>query len=274
MTGDKKVVIKINLPTSAITKDSHESHSLRQVTEWNIKRLVIVSFIFLILFAVLLYLLLGPGSSQDEYMNTVKKQNKINFQAEQSKPPADITEVVDINETMPGSVAIETEGKTSDSNSSIDQDIYPSSSDNKGTVALVKDIKTSSVVIEDDSNRTKSQEQPIISQGVVRAELATNINNKEPAGQVKLPFVVNQTSARALFYFTELIDRQGKIFYHQWNYQGKTIFKKKINVLGNRWRASTRKMISNRSLGEWNVRLLDHNGHIINEIAFTVVEDN
>ena len=274
MTGDKKVVIKINLPTSTENRDSHAGSSVRQVTEWNIKRLVIVSLIFLLMFAGLLYLFLGSDSNQDEYINKANRQNEIHINTDKAKPPADISEAVDINETMPESVVIETEEQMPVSDSGIEQDIHTNGSDIKDTVVLDKDIKTSARGTEVDINRSKSQEEPVVSQGVVRAQLATNINNKEPTGHVKLPFVVNQTRARALFYFTELKNMRGKIFYHQWNYQGKTVFKKKINVLGNRWRASTRKMIGNNNLGEWNVKLLDHKGHIVNEIAFTVVVDD
>ena len=274
MTGDKKVVIKINLPTSTENRDSHAGSSVRQVTEWNIKRLVIVSLIFLLMFAGLLYLFLGSDSNQDEYINKANRQNEININTDKAKPPADISEAVDINETMPESVVIETEEQMPVSDSGIEQDIHTNGSDIKDTEVLDKDIKTSVGGTEVDINRSKSQEESVVSQGVVRAQLATNINNKEPTGHVKLPFVVNQTRARALFYFTELKNMRGKIFYHQWNYQGKTVFKKKINVLGNRWRASTRKMIGNNNLGEWNVKLLDHKGHIVNEIAFTVVVDD
>ena len=45
-----------------------------------------------------------------------------------------------------------------------------------------------------------------------------------------------------------------------------------INILGNRWRASTRKMMQYKLIGPWQVRLVDENGGLMHEISFEVVE--
>ncbi len=51
------------------------------------------------------------------------------------------------------------------------------------------------------------------------------------------------------------------------------MYKKEIKILGNRWRASTSKMIINSKVGVWNTRLVNKEGVILNEIKFKVVHE-
>ncbi len=274
MAGDKKVVIKINLPTSD-NKDSSAGGRLREVTEWNIKRLVISGLILLLIFAGLLYMLLKPDPNQDEYVDTIDKQSEINIGTDSNKSITDISDEVVTKEIIRETTADKVEEPLSVGETASKKDNY-AGADKILVAGAVKNEKNNPPPVDSigDINKVKPKQNQLINQWVVRSQLANNIINKEPVGDVKLPFVINQSKARALFYFTEIKNMKGKTVYHQWNHQGKTVFNRKINIHGNRWRASTRKMISNNNLGSWNVKLLDDKQNTMAEITFTVVVDD
>jgi len=105
---------------------------------------------------------------------------------------------------------------------------------------------------------------------IKRAVLAQESINKEPGGEIKFPFLVNKEKARGITYFTELVNMKGDSVYHEWIMNDKLVYKKKINILGDRWRVSTRKLFTYSSAGEWQVRVITEQGDILHELSFTV----
>ncbi|NOR68870.1 MAG: DUF2914 domain-containing protein [Methylomarinum sp.] len=105
---------------------------------------------------------------------------------------------------------------------------------------------------------------------IARALLTTKLNNKEPVDKITPPVVVNKSQATGIYYFTEIINMKGHTLYHQWLWNDNIIFKRKINILGDRWRAATGKLITYAKQGVWRVRLVDKQGVILNEIVFKV----
>jgi len=118
----------------------------------------------------------------------------------------------------------------------------------------------------------KAEKKPLAikSANIKRAVLAQQTINKEPSGEIKFPFLVNKEKARGITYFTELVNMKGNSVYHQWIRNDKLIYKRKINILGNRWRVSTRKLFTYSSAGEWKVRVVTKQGDILHELGFTV----
>ncbi|NOQ76526.1 MAG: DUF2914 domain-containing protein, partial [Methylococcaceae bacterium] len=106
---------------------------------------------------------------------------------------------------------------------------------------------------------------------VVRALLATEVINKEPVGNMVLPLMLNKDIAKRVYYFTEIINMKGQSLYHQWFRDEQLIYKRKIIMLGNRWRVSTSKLIPYSKTGMWTVRLVGKQGIILNEIKFEVI---
>jgi hypothetical protein len=96
------------------------------------------------------------------------------------------------------------------------------------------------------------------------------MQGKEPYEDVELPFLVNSEQAKGLFYFTEINNMKGNTVFHEWLKNGKSIYKRKIKIRGNRWRISTSKLFNNHHVGEWQVRTLDQQGKVLNEITFLV----
>jgi hypothetical protein len=110
------------------------------------------------------------------------------------------------------------------------------------------------------------------SQHIKRGLLAKKTIKKEPIGTVNTPVIVNTEKAISLTYFTEVINMQGNIIYHVWIMNNKVIYKKKINILGNRWRISTRKLLTYAEVGQWQVRVVTDKGDILHKINFLVQE--
>jgi len=118
----------------------------------------------------------------------------------------------------------------------------------------------------------KTEKKPLVikSANIKRAVLAQQTINKEPSGEIKFPFLVNKKKARGITYFTELVNMKGGSVYHEWIKNDKIIYKREINILGDRWRVSTRKLFTYSSVGEWKVRVVTKQGDILHELSFTV----
>ncbi len=112
----------------------------------------------------------------------------------------------------------------------------------------------------------------LTSQKIVRALLTTDLDNKEPVDNIAT-LSVNKDKASKVYYFTEIIDMKGQVLYHRWLRNDQLIFKREINILGNRWRAATSKLITYSKAGLWTVRLEDKQGAVLNEIKFEVIKE-
>ncbi|MCK4841706.1 MAG: DUF2914 domain-containing protein [Methylococcales bacterium] len=112
----------------------------------------------------------------------------------------------------------------------------------------------------------------ILDPRVIRALLTKGINNKEPLGQIEMPLPVTMANATAVYYFTEIIDMKGQFLYHQWMWNKHEIYKRIIKIGGNRWRASTSKLIPYSKSGAWTVSLVNKEGIILNKIKFNVIK--
>ena len=255
MSEPKKIVIKINrVPASQKATSSRSAPD--QITEWNIKRIVAVLMVAL-LFIVVPYYYLDNGledsveedsaevhyESSDEALNVERKQREAIVKkevlettvAEKFDKPADISH-----------------GDTAE----------------PLTKPSVKPVQISK-----EKPVERKIEQSIVHYKVIRALLARGIANKEPVGEIKTSVKVNNDKATGVFYFTEIKDMKGRVFYHQWVREGRLVYKRRINVLGNRWRVSTSKLFRPSSVGNWTVRLIDKQGKIYNEINFKVIAE-
>ena len=108
---------------------------------------------------------------------------------------------------------------------------------------------------------------------ISRAFLAKGLKEKEPEGIIESPVVVNNKSMTKIYYFTEILNMEGEVLYHYWMWDGKIEFEKELKIWGNRWRASTLKMIPFSKTGQWQARIVNEEGDILNEIQFDVVSE-
>lgn len=105
---------------------------------------------------------------------------------------------------------------------------------------------------------------------IARAQLAQGVTKLEPYGNIELPILVDSSKAYGVTYFTEVINMQGAAIYHEWLKEGHSVYKRKINIRGNRWRISTSKLFPYNSIGRWQVRTITQQGDILHKIDFSL----
>jgi hypothetical protein len=243
MKTDKKLSIKVKSKTE---RRIIEPPQMEVITEWNIKRIFIALLVLLLLVIIPSY-----------YLNTLNEDPEI----KDIKQPVIITETItptlrtDVPVIKPDIVEVIKPLK--------DKVIKSEGTPLKKEVILPEKIKS---VTQTPAKFVSEQLHPNIS----RARLAKGIKDKEPYGNVELPFLVNSEQAEVLFYFTEINNMKGGTVFHEWLKEGESIYKRRIEIRGNRWRFSTSKLFNNKHVGEWQVRILDKQGKVLNKIGFMV----
>ena len=264
MNDEKKLVIKIKRQSSNAFKVPATAYAPNLIHEWNVKRVVIAGLCLLSFIAVMFYgLFISENNDTPIKLNSArevtispniasvveqKQENKEVIKntviQETSKQPKSVVNVNAGNKTINTGIPAQPELKSQNKAGEIKE--------HKVFQALGKDAQ-----------------KPLV-EGLVRVQLAKYIDNKEPVGIITNPVIVDNEHAKAVFFFTELRGYKGKTVFHQWIHEGRTVYKRKINVLGNRWRASTRKMMNYKRTGSWVVRLLNADNQRLYEIAFNV----
>jgi hypothetical protein len=139
-------------------------------------------------------------------------------------------------------------------------------------VEVDKDVKKGVATIAKKSKDNISAIKPILSSKVVRSQLTNRVINNEPRDLMSSPVLIKRDNIRMIYYFTELKNMSGETIYHDWIYKGKSVFKKRFDIKGNRWRLTTQKNLNNTSFGKWKVKLTDIKGNSLHEINFKVTK--
>ncbi|WP_305907162.1 DUF2914 domain-containing protein [Methylomarinum sp. Ch1-1] len=234
-----KVVVKINYDK---TEDDKAVMQPKMITEWHVGRIVGAIVFLLVILVGGGYLLLAPEQAE---------QN----QFEQDKPIKPVSTAKSAAKKSP---------------------LIEAPPEKKERSAPVKDIRhvdEEKDEIADVDNKTVKAivKSSIYDSRVSRALLTDTLINKEPGGKISQSIVADKNKAVAVIYFTEINNMKGESLFHQWFRNDKLIFKRKIKILGNRWRASTSKLITFSQKGKWLVKLVDSKGHIFSEIKFEVI---
>ena len=103
--------------------------------------------------------------------------------------------------------------------------------------------------------------------GVVRAELASDVVDREPKGLLRSPVDVG-ARGRTVFYFNELRNLNGQTVAHRWEYNGRVMATIPIRIEGNRWRVYSSKRIGQNQLGDWRVSAVDKSGAVLAQAQF------
>lgn len=242
MKKNKKLVIKVNYDGSDKPL-TDEPVNLEMTQEWNIKRIVITLLLLFVIVTGWYYVFIKLSSpiinapALNSITHVPQKETKLQITDPQERGQEVISESV-----------------TSEK-SKLEK------GDKKVFSAIDKKTKNNIVIV-----------NPIYSKQVVRSLLTNKVINNEPIDLISSPILVEKDNVRRLYYFTELKDMSGKTIYHNWIYKGKSVFRKKVNINGNRWRVTTQKKLDNTLLGDWKVILTDSNDQLLHEIKFEVIE--
>ncbi len=233
--------VRVKVKYQGLKQPNNKPTETQMVTQWHVGRIIAVIVILLLLIGLTIYFF-NRDSSHSVNTSTVNAKPVKNILAEKI-----IKEVEDIS---------------------------------KPSHSVVTKIITESNIVKPYVDVINKKVEPVLHKEakvlankiVTRALLAKGIYRKEPVGNIEFPLVLNKTEAKSVFYFTEIIDMKGKYLYHQWLRGNQLVYKRKINILGNRWRASTSKLIPYSKAGDWTVRLVNKQGVILNEIKFKAIK--
>jgi len=240
--SQNKLVVKVKY--QGLNKEPGQSTEPQMVTEWHTGRIVGAIIIFL-LFIMLPFYLFEEDDDASKSVNTIPT---VDNEILEKQLPKKIIKSVDVI-PIPSDSAIKANNKN-----------------NISSKPLVN-IKENNIETE-----LKKVPERLPNKNIVRAVLAKGIYDKEPVGGLVLPLVLNKVEASRVYYFTEIINMKGQYLYHQWLRNDQEVYKRKISILGNRWRASTNKLIVYSKVGNWTVRLVNKQGVILNEIQFEAIE--
>ncbi len=243
MNKQKKLVIKVNYEGSEKPL-TDENLNQEMANEWDIKRIVIVLLLLLFLLAAGIYYIFNKSSSP--ILNT-SVDNEI---TSGEKKVFDSQRIDSLEQ-----------GRAEISEQAVLDEIGVEKNDEQ-------EFKT---IIDEESQKGLVAVQSIYSKQVVRSQLTNRVTNNEPADLISSPILVEKDNIRRLYYFTELKDMSGNTIYHNWIYKGESVFRKKFNINGSRWRVTTQKKLNNTLLGDWKVTLTDSEGYLLDEITFKVI---
>jgi hypothetical protein len=136
-----------------------------------------------------------------------------------------------------------------------------------------KDVKEGNKQGERIKSEAKGPAAIIFDKKVIRASLNTALKDNEPYEQVKQPLGIGINQAVDLFYFNELRDIKDRVLYHNWSKDGKTVYKKKLDIKTSRTKVVSSKTLSNKDKGEWQIQLVDKRGKVFSEVKFYVYSE-
>lgn len=244
MVNKNKVVIKINYQEIGGSKNNVPQQKM--VTEWHTLRVLSVIIILIVLISLCYYFFfnvtiekepvktLVVAESKNKVIKEIDKNLKINIKAEIKKPfKSDHKRQLNVN------------------------------------IKLVNNINS------EDKINPGIMTRANVSSGntTTRALLTSGIKNKEPIDNIVEPIGVNEQEATRVFYFTEIINMEEQYLYHLWLRDNELIFKRRIKIMNNKWRAATSKLITYSRSGFWKVRLVNQEGDILNEIKFEAIKE-
>ncbi len=229
----KKIVIKVNYD-----KLKTEPAEPEMMTEWNIKRIMIVLFCILVFMAGVIFLLLDK-KIETESMELSAKKNPMENQVESRVELLSAEKPVAMETVRPEKNNINSEEKK-----------------RQPEIADKKSIQNKASIYD---NR------------ISRAVLAFGLKEKEPVDSVTGDIVADKNKAVGVYYFTEINNMKGKVLFHEWYWNNQLIFRRKLNIIGRHWRAATSKLIPYSKRGHWKVRLVDTDNNVLSRVEFNVI---
>jgi hypothetical protein len=219
------------------------------VTEWNVKRIVLVAGALVLVMASLIFVINNDPQKTDSVNEVVQ------------------VKATDKQET-PELAAKEPELRKSELSGQLTTEAAPSSELKKEPVQ----IKKESVSAESGKKQLKKKipKEHEHFHVVSRSLLTYGINNKEPAGEIAGSLKVSGKKPTWVYYFTELKAMKGSRVYHEWLKNGSLVSRQSIVISGDTWRTSSRKLLSESDKGKWTVRMVDENNRLLNEKTIKV----
>ncbi|MGZ8194288.1 MAG: DUF2914 domain-containing protein [Methylosarcina sp.] len=273
MANKKHIVIKVKYPSPEDqAKDIKSSPEI--ITEWNVKRIISAVAVIILILGLALYFIgsheensakslplsenqvhpeIKPDSVSDQAKDTEAESKSLStFQERASTQP------LPLNQSETGIVSTKPVIDKPTENNGKEKAAIESTASEKQQPAIPKN----------ELNKKHKQNR------VVRSLLAHKIINKEPVRIIDSTVKVGKTKSVWVNYFTELKGMNNKTVYHEWLNKGRIIYRQKLNISSNRWRAASRKLFNSKAAGQWRVRTVDEKGRILDQKEFKIILDH
>lgn len=102
---------------------------------------------------------------------------------------------------------------------------------------------------------------------VARSVFTTAITDREPIDTLQSIEAVEQK----IYFFTELLEMQGQIATHRWEYNGEVMADVAFEVKGPRWRVWSSKNLQSEWVGEWKVSVINGANEVISETTLNII---
>ncbi|MCX7102081.1 MAG: DUF2914 domain-containing protein [Methylobacter sp.] len=246
MADKRNIVIKVNYPVSGKV----ERHlAPRIITEWNVKRIAFAAGAVILVLLSLIYFSNREGQKL-ESDNVVLALPEIKKEV---SPPLDIKDSVI---------------KNTESVRSLGSEVKPSVNPNKELSHKNKQTPGPESVKKSVIEKNTKGHDPI--NNVTRSLLTYSVSNKEPAGEIAGTVKISGKKPTWIYYFTEIKAMKGGQVHHEWLKNGSRVSRQSIDILGDTWRTSSRKLLSEQDKGKWTVRMFDQTNRILSEKTFEV----
>jgi len=122
------------------------------------------------------------------------------------------------------------------------------------------------------AGNTASSSDPvtILSSHVSRAQLTSELQNKDPVDQLGSTIAMNEEGLIKVFLFAELEDLKGDLVYYDWYHDGERVARISVRPYLESMRASSSKFITARMIGSWRAEILRSSGEKLATAEFEV----
>jgi hypothetical protein len=103
---------------------------------------------------------------------------------------------------------------------------------------------------------------------VVRAQLTSMVNAREPVDRLPSPIRVSDGATDKVVFFSEVRDLTGQRLSHRWEREGQVMAEIPFSVGGNTWRMHSSKRVTPAMAGDWRVVVIDDGGAELASVPF------
>lgn len=111
----------------------------------------------------------------------------------------------------------------------------------------------------------------IRSDHVIRAQLTTGLEKKEPIDDIPKALTMNSDGLIRIYLFTEIQGMEDQRFFHDWYLDDERVARVTIKPFLDPMRASSAKYIDRHMVGDWRVDVITEDGDILATGAFSVL---
>ncbi len=279
--SEKKIIIKLQYGANSSGTTTTPSNKAPLEYDWNYSRIFGLLIVLALIAGSLFFVTSdqpfnevvdSPGSLDSEKTQTVTSQSEkvVTHYPEKRAKSDGFTAVRELDSAIrkkPILVDVQEESASqvddagSDSQSSVDE---------SDRVAIEKQQKQSQV---DQRTSTDSMiPDNLLSDAISRAQFSWGIKDKEPTGSVISPAILQRGDSVTLYFFSEFNNLKGKELIHEWNFNGKSVARRKFRIHGKRWRVFSSKLLNNRSFGDWKVVVKNIDGTTLGEYLLQIIE--